>query len=154
MGQQMFSSMGTYTASPVVIDVGANVIPYTSNPQWTELGVNWTESGPGTADASIAMLDVTPAQPLQGVTEYWRVIIAPHAGATMPVPTLPDAQFNPTQDDQIAISQGLVAATGGYDAIRATAFSVDNVVWAAPMNGGATISYSNNNPPGRVVAQQ
>lgn len=153
MGQQMFGSLAAYAASPATVDVGASVMPYTSNPQWTQLGLNWTESGPGTADASIAMLDVTPQQPSQ-VTEYWRVIIAPHSGAAMPVPTLPDLQFNPSENDQIAITQGLVSATGGYDAIRATAFSVDNAVWAAPMNGTAAISYSNGNPPGRVVVQQ
>jgi len=153
MGQQMFASHSTYAASPVVIDVGQSVIPYTSNPQWSQLGLSWTETGPGNADAVIAMLDITPQQP-STITEYWRVIIAPHSGAAMPVPMLPDATMNPTQEDQISISQGLVAATGGYDAIRANAFGVDNVVWAAPMNGSTTISYSNNNPPGRVVFQQ
>jgi hypothetical protein len=81
---------------------------------------------------------------------YSRVIIAPHA-ATLAIPEVPDGTFNPQADDQVTISLGIVKATGGYDAIRANAFAVDQVTAAVAVGGSVTLSYAGTNAPGRVV---
>jgi len=149
MGQQMIAASIMYEPSPAITDIGMYVIPYVSAASFGATGLTWTETGTGTADAVVAALDVTPKTSTT-VTEYWRVVVAPHASSTLALPTLPDAMYNPAATDQVAIQTGILSATGGYDAIRANVFDYDDVVSAAPVDGFATLSYAGNTPPSRV----
>ena len=148
-GTQMIGARSAYAASPVVVDAGADLIPYvTATPTYAPTGVSWTESGAGDADAVIVTLQVTRGGPPTGDDTYARAIIAPHTGLMLRMPQLPDARYNPVMMDQIAGNHGLVKATGGYDAIRAGVFSVGNVVETAALDGKVTLSYAGNTPPG------
>lgn len=149
MGTQMVASRQPYAANPSIIDATAELIPYVmGNVEYKPASVTWTEAGTGTADAVLVMMDVTRNMPdPTGLgAEYMRMIIAPHSGATLRVPQLPDPAYNPQMMDQIAGSHGLVKATGGYDAIRMSGFASSSIVSAAPPNGKLTLSYSGNAP--------
>ncbi len=146
-GTQMVARRETYSASPAIIDASAGLLPYVKTPDYSPTGISWTEEGAGTADFVVATLNVTRSMV---ATEYSRMIIAPHAGLSLRMPILAgaDAIYNPTPADQIAGSHGLVTVTGGYDAARARAFTVSNIVELAPAAGLATLSYAGNNVPG------
>ena len=49
---------------------------------------------------------------------------------------------DPKAGDQIDVSLGLAKVAGGYDALRASAFTVANLLDATPMNGQLTLSYA------------
>jgi hypothetical protein len=140
-GTQMVGKREAYSASPVIVDASAGLIPYVKTPDYSPLGISWTEQGAGTADVVVATVNVTRTA-VGG--EYLRAIIAPHTGLTMRMPILTgaDAMYNPTPADQLAGSLGLVQVTGGYDAVRATAFTVSNLLQLTPAMGTATLSYT------------
>lgn len=145
-GRQMVASRSSYSASPVIFDTAANLIPFVSAVEYKPAGITWTETGSGTADAVMIRLNVTRGGVQSPENEYVRTVIAPHAGPTLVVPTLPDALYNLGMMDQIAGTHGLVKATAGYDKLRAKAFQVDNVIETAPMDGSVVISYTGNPP--------
>lgn len=66
---------------------------------------------------------------------------------SLAIPLVGDAMWDPTTDDQLSVRIGLVKATGGYDALRARALAVSNLVSATPMDGNVTLAYAGNNPP-------
>jgi hypothetical protein len=148
IGTQMITSRKAYAVAPTSIDASIGLIPFATDVQTTPTALTWTETGTGTADVVIASLDVTRGGSQIG-TEYIRTIIAPHSGPSLTIPLLVGANaiYNPTTLDQIATSHGLAAGTGGYDSLRATAFTYTNIVEVAKMNGGVTLSYTGNNPP-------
>lgn len=149
-GTQMIGDRSAYAASPVIVDASAGIIPYVmGNPTFAPGSVTWVEEGTGTADAVIVILGVTRGGPVSLDNEYVRTILAPHAGLTLRIPALPDALYNPTMGDQLAGRHALVGATGGYDAIRASAFTTANLVETAKLDGRVTLSYAGNNPPTR-----
>jgi len=151
-GTQMIASRKAYAVTPTSVDASVGLIPYATGVQ-TEItdtapaAITWTETGTGTADVVIATLDVQRGGSQIG-TEYIRTIIAPHSGLSLPIPVLvgANAMYNPTKDDQVATSHGLASGTGGYDAMRATAFTYTNIVELAKMNGAVTLSYTGNAP--------
>lgn len=145
-GRQMVARRGAYSASPVVLDASANLIPYVSTVQYKPTGITWMETGTGTADAVIVRMNVTRGGTQMVDNEYTRTIIAPYAGATLAVPALPDPLYNLGAMDQIAGTHGLLAITGGYDKLRGKAFAVANPIEIAPLDGAATLSYSGNPP--------
>ncbi|HUJ57970.1 MAG TPA: hypothetical protein VLX92_05745 [Kofleriaceae bacterium] len=152
-GNEMLGQRVPYMATPTAVDGSAYLIPYvTGNVTYSPTGFSWSEDGSGTADFVIGTLDVTrgPSQPGQTFpeNEYVRYVIAPHSGTSLALPLLAGADgiYNPTNKDQITGTHGLGAMTGGYDAARAGAFSVQNIVQNAPMNGTVTLSYSGNPP--------
>lgn len=151
-GTQMIASRRPYQVTPTAIDASANLIAAIDKaPTATPTAVTWLESGTGTADFVIATVDVTrgSGNTLPSDAQYTRTIIAPHAGATLAIPVLDgaDATYNPVMKDQLSARVGLVQATGGYDAMRARAFSVTNIVDSTPMSGTVTLSYAGGNPP-------
>lgn len=149
-GRQMVAARSSYSASPVIFDTAANLIPYVSTVEYKPTGITWMETGTGTADAVMVRLNVTRGGIDSPENQYVRTVIAPHAGATLVVPTLPDALYNLGMMDQIAGTHGLVKATAGYDKLRAKAFQVDNVIETAPMDGTVVLSYTGN-PPTRPI---
>ncbi len=149
-GTQMIGDRSAYAASPVIVDASAGIIPYVmGTPVYAPASVTWVEEGTGTADAVIVILDVTRGGPPALDNAYVRTILAPHAGLTLRIPALPDALYNPTMVDQLAGRHALIAATGGYDAIRGAAFTTPNLVETAKLDGRVTLSYAGNNPPTR-----
>lgn len=145
-GRQMIASRSSYSASPVIFDAGASLIPFVSAVEYKPAGITWTETGAGTADAVMVRLNVVRGGVQSPENEYVRTVIAPHAGATLVVPTLPDALYNLGMMDQIAGTQGLIKATAGYAKLRGKAFQVDNVVETAPADGSVVLSYTGNPP--------
>jgi hypothetical protein len=153
-GTQMVAERSTYSASPVIVDAAGGLVPLVSAPKYEPTGISWVEQGPGDADAVVVTLNVTRGAAMGGTpardAEYVHAIIAPHAGMTLRMPVLPgaDAMYNLSMADDVAGTQGLVKATGGYDAIRGNAFAVTNVVEAAAADTTVTLSYAGNTPPG------
>ena len=148
-GTQMVASRRPYAVTPTVVDASANLIAsIDQQPDVTPASITWVEGGTGGADFVLATIDVTRGgTPLPSDAQYTRTIIAPHTGMSLAIPLVDDAAWNPTTDDQLAVRVGLVKATGGYDALRANALAVSNVVTTAAMNGAVTLSYAGNNPP-------
>ena len=146
-GRQMVGKREPYSASPAIVDASAGLIPYVKTPDYAPTGISWTEEGTGTADVVLATINVTRATV---GTEYVRAIIAPHTGLSLRMPILAgvDAIYNPTTADQLAGAHGLVKVSGGYDAIRATAFTVSSLLELTPAAGTATLSYAGNTAPG------
>jgi hypothetical protein len=107
----------------------------------------WTEDGTGAADFVIATFQITPNNPLND--PYMRYVIAPHAGPMLAIPPLggTDSMYNPLAGDQVNATPGLVAATGGYDAARAHAFSVSDMTELVAAGGTVTVSYAGGNAP-------
>lgn len=145
-GTQMVGRREAYAASPAIVDASVGLIPYIKTPDYSPLGISWTEEGTGTADMVVATINVTRTTLPGG---YMRAIVAPHTGLTLRIPMLSgaDAMYNPSPTDQIAGAHGLVAVTGGYDAVRATAFTVSNILQLTPAAGTATLSYAGNAVP-------
>jgi hypothetical protein len=155
-GAQMVATRQQYVVQPTTIDASAHLIPYINTVKYeapntmmtspTANQISWVETGTGTADFVLVTLDV---QAQTQITPYKRVIIAPHGALTMMLPLLSgaDAMYNPTDKDQVATTAALVTATGGYDAMRANAFSVPSLIQLAAMNGAVTVSYDGNTPP-------
>ena len=148
-GTQMVASRGPYAVTPTIVDASANLIAsIDQQPDVTPTSISWVEGGQGGADFVLATIDVTRGgSPLPSDAQYTRTIIAPHAGTTLAIPLVGDSMWDPTSTDQLAVRVGLVKATGGYDAMRAKALAVSNVVSAAPMSGVVTLSYKGSNPP-------
>jgi hypothetical protein len=148
-GSQMVASRHPYAVTPTVIDASANLIASIDQPPAvTPTSITWVEGGSGGADLVLASINVTRGgTPLPNNAQYTRTIIAPHNGATLAIPLVGDAGWDPQTDDQLAVTVGLVKATGGYDALRANALTVSNIVSVAPTNGTVTLSYAGNNPP-------
>lgn len=144
---QMIAEREAYSASPVIVDASANLLPKVAATDYSPTGISWTEEGPGAADFVIATLNVTREPGLLD-PEYVRAIIAPHTGLTLRMPILPgaDAIYNPGAMDQIAGATGIAKIAGGYDAVRARAFTVGSVVELAPADGTATLSYQGTAP--------
>jgi len=141
-GSQMISSRQPYVAAPHTFDASANLLPYISSAAYKSTGVTWTETGAGTAEFVVATLAVS------GAHKYTRYVIAPHAGTTLALPTLPGGgtAYNPAASDAITGTLGLGAMTGGYTSARQFAFSTPNLVDGAPMNGTLALSYAGSAP--------
>jgi hypothetical protein len=148
-GTQMIASRHPYAVTPTIIDATANLAAtIDQQPDVTPTSITWVEGGSGSADFVLATIDVTRGgTPVPSNAQYTRTIIAPHTAGSLAIPLVGDAAWDPQTDDQLAVRVGLVKATGGYDALRATALTVSNVTTIAPMNGVVTLSYAGNNPP-------
>jgi len=148
-GTQMVATRQPYAVTPTTVDASANLIAsIDQQPDITPTSISWVEGGTGGADFVLATIQVTRGgTPLPSNAQYTRTIIAPHAASSLAIPLVGDAAWDPTTDDQLAATVGLVKATGGYDAMRAHALAVTNLVSATPMNGVVTLSYAGNNPP-------
>lgn len=146
-GRQMIGKREAYSASPAIVDASSGLIPYVKAPDYAPTGISWTEEGTGTADVVLATVNVTRATV---GTEYVRAIVGPHTGLSLRIPILAgaDAIYNPTTADQVAGTHGLLKVSGGYDAVRATAFTVSNIIELTPAGGAATLSYAGNTAPG------
>ena len=146
---QIVATRHAYTQDILSVDASAGRIPAVSTLAFKrETGLSWTEEGTGTADAVIAELNVTRPDTSTLTRQYTHYIIAPHAAAALQVPVLSGsaAIYNPTKDDQVGTAVGIVAGTGGYDALRASAFAVPSIVDAASLDGQITLSYSGQRP--------
>ena len=149
--QQMNATRSMYSGSPQVIDYAAMpMLPRVAGIDFSPTGLSWTESGPGTAEFVVSRLDVTRGElnnPLLD-REYRRILIAPHAGMTLKLPTLQgaDAIYNPINGDSVGTALGIGSFPGGYDAIRELAFTVNNLIRLTPMDGTARVSYAGGAP--------
>ncbi len=145
-GSQMVGQRSAFAPQPVTVDATASLIPSVSTPMATATGISWQEMGTGSADLVIATVTVTRA----AGTQYLRQLVAAHAGTSlaMPMMTGGDVQYNPQNSDNVKSATGIVKASGGYDAARAYAFGVPNIVEATPSGGAITLSYAGNAPPG------
>ena len=145
-GTQMVTTRSVYAASPVTVDATSGLIPYMAAPAFTPASISWTETGPGTADLVIAVLRVAPDPANPNDPGYVRAIVAPHTGLTLAVPLVAVAMYNPTTTSQVTGAYGLASMTGGYDAVRPHAFTVDSLGVLAPAGGSATLSYADTAP--------
>ncbi len=146
---QVVATRKAYTQDSTIVDASAGLIASVTGLTYKQAtGITWVEEGSGAPDAVIASLAVTRPDPVAGDQQFVRMIIAPHAGASLQVPVLPGsgARYNPAMGDQVAASLGLVKVTGGYDAARPRAFAVPSIVDATPMNGQITLSYAGSPP--------
>ena len=134
-----------YTSVAPPVDASFGLIASVSaKPTFTPAAITWTEASSGTPSFVISSLAVTRGGPATPDNTYVRTIIAPYAGTSLRMPVLPGAAavYNPAMADQVDLSVGLVKVAGGYDALRATAFTVANILDATPMAGQLTLSYN------------
>lgn len=146
---QVVASRRAYSQEILSVDASAGLTASVSALAYKrDTGLSWTEEGPGTLDAVLAELNVTRPDTSTLTRQYTHLVLAPHAGASLQVPVLSGsaAIYNPAKDDQVGAALGVVAATGGYDALRARAFAVPSIVDAAPLDGQITLSYSGQRP--------
>jgi len=152
-GVQQIAHRQAYAATPTIVDASADwTTTLDAAPEATPDAITWTEGGTGAPDFVIATVTVTRGgAALPSDATYTRTIIAPHGDASLAIPVLggADATYDPTPDDKLSARVGLVQATGGYDALRAHALAVDNVVELAPLGGVVTLSYAANRAPVR-----
>jgi hypothetical protein len=144
-GTQIVATRRLWKPQPVSIDGSGHLLPYVQEPATVSPStITWTETGTGTVDAVLATLDVTHAS-----TTYRRVIVAPHAGASLAIPQLAgsDAMFNPVEGDTIRGAVGLLGATAGYGALRPWVLGVADVENATPPDSTLTISFAGTTPP-------
>jgi hypothetical protein len=150
-GTQVVARRFVWAPTPVSIDASANVIPYLQPPTFAPTTITWVETGTGTANAVLATIDVTRGGPNvpPADAKYRRAIIAPHGGASLAIPQLAgaDATYNPGAADKLVGTFGLVAATGGYDALRPWAFGVTSIIEATKLGDTVTLSYAGTSPP-------
>lgn len=148
---EQVASRAPYAATPVILDASAGLIPTVSDTSYSPTGVSWAEQGPGSADFVLATLHVTRSgtSPIGATDTYTRTILAPHAGTSLELPLLRDADaiYNPSAADQISGQQAIVAATGGYDAARAGALGVADLLDITPSAGTLTMSYAGGTAP-------
>jgi hypothetical protein len=143
-GTVMLAHREPYTASSKIIDA-TNTLPYVSAPTFTPMAITWQELSQGPADFVVATLRVTPVSG----DPYLRAIVAPHSGASLPIPLLSgsDAYYNIAAADHVTGAQALVAAPGGYDALRPRVFTFKNPIEAAPSSGAPlALSYAGAAP--------
>jgi hypothetical protein len=149
---QVVTTRGAFaTGTPIALDASSGLIGTISDPTFAPGTITWTEESPGAPDLVIASLDVTRSAPTNGASnEYVRTVIAPYAGPTLFVPALggSGALYDATTDDQVATALAAVKVTGGYDALRASAFAGSSLVEATPAGGQLTISYGGAALPG------
>lgn len=138
---RMTAVRASYQSNPRPFDASLDALPSPAEPKLEAGNITWTESGTGTADAVLVMIDVTPN--MSNAT-YTRWIVGPHAGLTLHVPVLPDPAYNPAMMDQVSVRHALVSAAGGFDAVRGLAFSAPNILDAATSR--LSMSYSGNPP--------
>ena len=146
---QIVATRQAYAQDILSVDASAGLTTSVSGLAYKrETGLTWLEEGAGTPDAILAELNVTRPDTTTLGKQYTRLIIAPHAGASLQVPVLSGsaAIYNPAQDDQVGAALGVAAATGGYDALRSRAFAVPSLVDATPLDGQITLSYSGQRP--------
>lgn len=146
---QIVATRKAYSQDILSVDASAGLTAAVSGIAFKrDTGFTWIEEGAGAPDAVIAKLSVTRPDTSTFNRQYTRLVIAPHAGAALQVPTLSGAGgiYNPTQDDQVGTALGVVAGTGGYDALRGRAFAAPNIVDGAPLDGQITLSYSGQRP--------
>lgn len=136
-----------YTAVAPLVDASTGLIASVSaKPTFMPTGITWMEATPGAPDFVINSLSVTrggTADP--AANKYVRTTIAPYAGTSLRLPVLPATAslYTPnSKGDQIDVSLGLAKVDGGYDAIRASAFTVANILDSTPMGGQFTLSYA------------
>lgn len=150
-GAVMTGMRSLYSGAVSSVDASAHPMPYImGNVDYEPTGITWTQAGTGTADAVMVTLAVTRGAAMGMVpavdAEYVRAIIAPHGAGTLRIPAVPDARFNPTVQDEIGGALGLVKSSGGYDMVRAKAFSKESIVDAAPSGGSISIAYTGQAP--------
>ncbi len=142
---QAVAAHGPYTsvAPPVNASYGL-IASVSAKPTFTPAAITWTEASSGTPSFVITSLAVTRDGPADPNNQYVRTIIAPYTGTSLQMPVLPGAAaiYNPAMADQVDLSLGLAKVAGGYDALRATAFTVANLLDATPMGGQLTLSYN------------
>lgn len=144
---QVVTTRSAFAAgTPVSVDAAAGLLGTISEPTFAPGSITWTEESAGVPDFVIASLGVTRA----GGTDYTRTVIAPYAGPSLRVPSLgaAGASYDPTTDDQVATALAVVRVTGGYDALRGTAFAGRSLVEATPAGGMLTVSYGGAALPG------
>jgi hypothetical protein len=144
---QVVAVHSPYASEAASVDASVGLIASVSDkPTFTPTGITWVEASPGAPDLVISSLAVTRGGPQNPNNKYVRTTIAPYAGTSLRLPVLPGAALlynpDPKAGDQIDVSLGLAKVAGGYDAIRASAFTVANLVDATPMNGQLTLSYA------------
>ena len=142
---QAVAAHGPYTSVAPPVDASFGLIASVSaKPTFTPATITWTEGNTGTPSFVISSLAVTRGGPATPDNTYVRTIIAPYTGTSLRMPVLLGAAvvYNPAMADQIDLSLGLVKVAGGYDALRATAFTVANILDATPMGGQLTLSYN------------
>ena len=142
---QAVAAHGPYTSVAPPVDASFGLIASVSaKPTFTPATITWTDGNTGTPSFVISSLAVTRGGPATPDNTYVRTIIAPYTGPSLRMPVLPGAAvlYNPAMADQIDLSLGLVKVAGGYDALRATAFTVANILDATPMGGQLTLSYN------------
>jgi len=144
---QVVAVHSPYASEAASVDASIGLIASVSDkPTFTPAGITWVEASPGAPDLVISSLAVTRGGPPNPNNKYVRTTIAPYAGTSLRLPVLPGAALlynpDPKAGDQIDVSLGLAKVAGGYDAIRASAFTVANLVDATPMDGQLTLSYA------------
>jgi hypothetical protein len=155
---QIVAERKLYETGSTIVDASMPLIPFVRTPTYAPTGISWVEQGPAQAQADAVFTtftvtrDTGGAPPMAGDV-YVRAIIAPHSdGALLTMPRLQgpaDSMYNPGATDQIAGSLGILRITGGgYDALRAKAFTSASILDAAPMDNLINLSYAGNNPPG------
>src|SRR5439155_9859196 len=128
---------------PIIVDASYGLIQSISTPKLSAGSLTWQETGTGMADLELARVNVTR----KGTPDlnFVHVIVAPHAGTTLALPTLAgaNAMYNPLATDLVTGIAGIAAVPSGYDGVRATMFSTSNILSAAPRGGSpATLSYA------------
>jgi len=142
---QAVAAHGPYTSVAPPVDASFGLIAsVTAKPTFSPATITWTEGNTGTPSFVISSLAVTRGGPATPDNTYVRTIIAPYAGPSLQMPVLPGAAviYNPAMTDQVDLSLGLVKVAGGYDALRASVFTVANILDATPMSGQLTLSYN------------
>ncbi|HPH65592.1 MAG TPA: hypothetical protein PLF40_07605 [Kofleriaceae bacterium] len=125
-------------------DVGQNQLPWLLAAPAVDLNANtilWTESNEGSAETTFASFRI--ARPAPGVN-FTHEMISPHTVGKLVIPRLPAPldTFNVTATDTpTSLNVQLATFPGGYDAIRATAFSASTVSERVPSRGrfGASV---------------
>jgi len=146
---QVVATHSLFARGPSAVDATAGLIASVSEaPTFAPTGITWVEEGIGAPDFVISTLQVTRGGPVNPNNKYVRTIIAPYAGTSLQLPVLPGANvlFNPTMEDQINLALGLAKVTGGYDGVRASAFTGTNIIDVTPLDGQLTLSYAGNAP--------
>jgi hypothetical protein len=154
---QIVAERKAYARGTTTVDASMPLIPYVSNVTYAPTGISWLEQGPAQAQADAVFTtfqvtrDTGGAPPTLADT-YVRAIIAPHNGMALTLPRLQgpaDSMYNPGATDEIAGQFGILRVTGGgYDALRAKAYTSKSILDAAPADQLINLSYAGNNAPG------
>lgn len=146
---QIVSDHRAFVQGPTLVDASVGMTSYITEQPTFELGtISWLEEGVAAPDVTLATVDVTRGGTDNPNNQYVRTIIAPHAGTSLRIPFLSGVGqiFNPIEGDSVGVSLGVVKVTGGYDTIRAKAFSKESLLDIVPMDMQLTLSYNGSSP--------